>query len=343
MGAIISAIHNRFFGCTHHALLTPTPPTQHQAIRISDAELKEAQLSPSNLQQALAEFHRNGFLVLENSVSHRSLDHVRERMLKDVPKNLASSNIHFNHGKNSGNITQTPPLLAEYLHEDIWANRLAIQLIEHIIGPYPQLSYATSNIALPRSQGRQAVHSDYYCSHPEFPAFLEACIFLDTVSPRNGSTELWLGTHHGASKNDHMYPDMGWIRRELFVERAKTSPPIQRSIPKGSICIRDLRLWHAGMPNFTAVPRIMLGLIYSPKWFGSRMRIRFPETARKRVESWKHVDCSGVVEFVDDEFDYLSYTQKMNLTQEESNVGSEHLPKHGSANAGPEHYWSVQP
>jgi len=316
-------------------------PLEIKAICISADERRSAILNQENLQKALIEFHQNGLVIMENAIDHSVLDHLRERMLEDIPKNLASSHVHFNHGRDSGNITQTPPLLPEYLHENIWANQFAITLIEHIIGPFPQLSYATSNIALPGGQGRQAVHSDYYCSHPSFPVFLEVFVFLDNVSPRNGSTEIWLGTHHGASKRDHILADMGWIRRELFVERAEISSPVQPSIPKGSICVRDLRLWHAGMPNFTVVPRIMIGLIYSPKWFGSKMRIKFPKAAQACVGSWEHVDCLSVAEFVEDDFDYLGYTQELNLTQEPSNAGVKNIRKHGPAVAGPEHYWSA--
>jgi ectoine hydroxylase-related dioxygenase (phytanoyl-CoA dioxygenase family) len=318
---------------------SPCRSLEIKAISISDGERRSSKLSQENLRHALTEFHQNGLVILENAIDHGALDHVRERMLADIPKNLASSHVHFNHGRSSGNITQTPPLLEEYLHEDIWANRFAVTVMEHVIGPCPQLSFATSNIALPGGNGRQAVHSDYYCSHPDFPVFLEACVFLDDVSPQNGSTEIWLGTHRGASKRDHILPDMGWIRRELFVKRARDCPPIQASIPKGSICIRDLRMWHAGMPNFTSDPRIMVGFIYSPKWFGSRMRIKLPEAARIRVESWEHVDC--VAEFVEKDFDYLEYTQELNLTQEESDARAQYVPKHGSVTANPENYWSA--
>jgi ectoine hydroxylase-related dioxygenase (phytanoyl-CoA dioxygenase family) len=312
-----------------------------ESVYITENERRSAQISHNNLQSGLEEFHKNGLVILENAIGLPALNHVRERMLQDIPQNLASPRVHYNHGKEHRNVSQTPPLLTEYLHEEIWANRFAITLIEHIIGPRPQLSYATSNIALPGGQGRQGVHSDYYCSHLDFPVFLEACIFLDDISSQNGSTEIWLGTHYGYNKRDHAFPDMGWIKREVFTERAKICPPFQPSIPKGSICIRDLRLWHAGMPNLTSVPRIMIGLIYSPKWFGSHMRLRFPIEARKRIESWEHVDCLSVAEFVEDDLDYLEFRQELNLTQEKSDIGSEYVPKHGTVTAGPEHYWST--
>jgi ectoine hydroxylase-related dioxygenase (phytanoyl-CoA dioxygenase family) len=312
---------------------------QIQTIYISDIEQRRNQISSENLKISLCEFHKNGLVILENAVGLPALNHIRERMLQDIPKNLASPRVHYNHGKDHMNVTQTPPLLREYLHEEVWANRFAIAIIEHIIGPRPQLSYATSNIALPGGQGRQAVHSDYYCSHYDFPVFLEACIFLDDVSSRNGSTEVWLGTHHGYNKEDHTFTDMGWIKREVFTERAGICPPFQPSIPKGSICIRDLRLWHAGMPNSTTVPRIMLGFLYSSKWFGSQMRLKLSIESRKRVETWKHIDLLSVAELDEDKQNYLDFRQVLILSQEKSDLEAQHMPKHGSVIAGPEHYW----
>ncbi|KAI4863363.1 hypothetical protein F4820DRAFT_471550 [Hypoxylon rubiginosum] len=279
-----------------------------RAIHISKDERNSGKISAKNLQSGLTEFHKNGVVILQDAIGIPALDHVKERMLQDVPKNLVSPNVHYNLGRKSQNISQTPPLSPEYLHEEIWANRFAVAILEHIIGPRPQLSYATSNIALPalsESQDRQAVHTNYYCSHLDFPVFIQACVFLDDVSSENGSTEFWLGTHHGYNKKDHISPTAGWIRREVFTERARVSPPFQPVILKGSICIRDLRLWHAGMPNFTSIPRIMLGFTYSPRWFGSHMRIRFPADARQRIESWEHIDCLGAAEFVEGDLDYI--------------------------------------
>lgn len=311
-----------------------------RTVCISTEERISTQISPGNLKTGLEEFHRNGLVIVENAIGLPALDHVSERMLEDIPKNLASPRLHYNHGQAHRNISQTPPLHSEFLHEEIWANRFAAALIEHIIGPKPQLSYASSNIALPGGKGYQAVHSDYYCSHLDFPVFLEVCIFLDGASPQNGSTQVWPGTHHGYNKADHAFADRGWIKRETFVARAKICPPRQPVIPKGSICIRDLRLWHAGMPNFTDKPRIMLSFIYSPRWFGTRMRIRFPAEARQHVESWKHIDCSSVAQFVEGRLDYLEERQDLLLTEETTAGEAEYVHGHAPWIPSQEHCWS---
>ena len=316
------------------------PNTSIETLLVSEIERKRGKLKPESIQVGLQRFHKHGLVILENAIGTSAIRHVRERMLQDIPRNLAYPNAHFNHGRSLRNMTQTPPLQAAYMYEEIWANRFAISLIEQIIGARPQLSYATSNIALPGGQGRQAVHSDYYCEHFNFPVHLEACIFLNDISPLNGSTEYWLGSHNGYNKKDHLYPDMGWIKREVFTERARICPPIQPSLPEGSICIRDLRLWHAGMANRSSDPRIMLGFIYNPRWFGSRMRLRLPANAREVIQPWDHIDCFSCCEFIVDDMDYLKFRQHLNLKRETQVSDPEAATRRGSLTPGPKNYWS---
>ena len=52
----------------------------------------------------------------------------------------------------------------------------------------------------------------------------------------------------------------GRICEDLLEQRRQVRGPSQPVIEKGSIVIRDLRLWHAGMPNMTDEVRVMLAM-----------------------------------------------------------------------------------
>lgn len=52
------------------------------------------------------------------------------------------------------------------------------------------------------------------------------------------------------------------VKPEIVEERRKVRPPVQASCVKGDVMIRDLRTWHAGMPNQSANDRIMIGIGY---------------------------------------------------------------------------------
>ena len=84
------------------------------------------------------------------------------------------------------------------------------------------------------------------------------------MKPQTGSTEVWLGTHKETNIADqegaHGERASGRIKSALLDQRRTVSPPVQPTIPKGSVVVRDLRLWHAGMPNMSEDIRVMLAM-----------------------------------------------------------------------------------
>jgi len=46
---------------------------------------------------------------------------------------------------------------------------------------------------------------------------------------------------------------------------------------RGGILIRDLRLWHAGMPNQTEQPRPMIAMIHYARWMQTDPPLKFPK------------------------------------------------------------------
>lgn len=84
------------------------------------------------------------------------------------------------------------------------------------------------------------------------------------MTPENGSTEVWLGTHTDSGlhvqEGRHGERASGRIMLDLLEKQRKVRPPSQPVVPKGSIIVRDLRLWHGGKPNLSSDPRVMLAL-----------------------------------------------------------------------------------
>lgn len=145
---------------------------------------------------------------------------------------------------------------------------IATQITSAVLGPRPKLTFCSGNSAMPLRAGsapeRQPVHTDADFAHPDHAFALVVNVPLIDMRPENGSTEVWLGTHNDfgleAQEGLHGERASGRIRSSLLEERTKIVPPSQPFIPKGSIIIRDLRLWHAGMPNYTDDIRIMLAM-----------------------------------------------------------------------------------
>jgi hypothetical protein len=97
---------------------------------------------------------------------------------------------------------------------------------------------------------------------------------LISMMPKNGSTEIWLGTHAETTIADqegaHGDRASGRIKPGLLEARKKVRPPCQPVVKKGSVIVRDLRLWHGGCPNLSDEPRVMLAFSRFPcrLWHG---------------------------------------------------------------------------
>lgn len=157
---------------------------------------------------------------------------------------------------------------------------------------------------------RQPVHSDADFAHPDHAFALVVNVPLIGMNPMNGSTEVWLGTHNGfdlkAQEGVHGERASGRIRKSLLETRKTTTPPSQPIIPKGSIIIRDLRLWHAGMPNHTDEVRVMLAMsksytcsdtalcltkvVHFAPWYRNQMKLELAEEIMPKVEHLKELD-----------------------------------------------------
>ena len=155
---------------------------------------------------------------------------------------------------------------------------MAIEISNAHLGPRPRMTFLSGNTAL-RSTQSQPVHSDADFDHPQIPFALVVNVPLITMTPENGSTEVWLGTHTGSGlhvqEGRHGDRASGRIVADQLDARRKACPPIQPIVPKGSIIIRDLRLWHCGKPNLEGSTRVMLAMIHFAPWYRNPMRSLF--------------------------------------------------------------------
>jgi ectoine hydroxylase-related dioxygenase (phytanoyl-CoA dioxygenase family) len=164
-------------------------------------------------------------------------------------------------------------LQKEYLFSDIYANPIAGVILKNILEPNPELRFIGANTtvlylpikanwqALQEATVRQPVHADMNHEHLDIPFAMTVNIPLVDISSKNGGTEYWLGTHQQGNKGLTKKEGDPFVAEKYLDERRKLSPPTCPSVSKGSLIIRDMRLWHAASPNQTPEPRIMLCLV----------------------------------------------------------------------------------
>lgn len=271
-------------------------------IDLTPSELESNKIGSHNLQAAVEALHRDGIVAIGNAIPVAQLDKLNARMVPEAEKLYAKPETHRNFGSATGNIQQEPVLEDGFVTTEVLANPFATDVIQCMLGPNPHLRFYSANTAF-KATSRQPPHIDINFDFPKVPFGYCVNVNLVDTSPENGATEVWLGTHVDTDKNVLDFSKKHKeIRTELQAERRKVSPPIQPSLPKGSLIIRDFRLWHAGMPNTTDEPRVMLVSVQFPHWYRSELKMKLPVGIRDKMAWGDVVPC---VDWQEDGYDYL--------------------------------------
>lgn len=266
-------------------------------------EKESGQMRADHLQAAVRALEEDGIVVLKNVADRSHLETLRERMLADLEAILAREDAPYNF--TTSNVQQDPPPLLPYLFKDVLFNEMAIAVTHALLGDGVKNSYYSGNTALP-SEKRQPVHPDVGqlwqgLEHPT-PAFgVVVNVPVVTMTPENGSTEVWPGSHKDTSFS--IYQGSIRIPEETLEARRKVAPPVQPVVEQGDLLIRDIRLWHAGMPNRTQEPRPMIAMIHWKSWWNDGEPIRMPKGTE---EFFQHPVLKTNVRFLD-EVDYLMH------------------------------------
>ncbi|KAI0855020.1 hypothetical protein F4860DRAFT_522032 [Xylaria cubensis] len=265
---------------------------------------------PSNITAiALKHLYESGIVTLKNAVTTASLDRLNAIMAPEAIRLAKVDGQHFNFGPRCSNINQGPPLEELLMFPDVWVNPFVLSVLAAILGPNPVLHYACGNTALKAApDGRQPVHSDIEFPHPTFPFSYVVNIPLVNMTESNGATEVWLGSHTATTFDDQIQapnqldnlPTRA-ILPDLLNQSKAVSPPARACVPKGSIIIRDLRLWHAGMPNLTSSPRVMLAFVWQADWWRGNGLVRLPLQLRNKIHSWEQssIPCRIAAQWVE--------------------------------------------
>jgi hypothetical protein len=267
-------------------------------ITISLEERTAGKISPAHLNEALQALRTDGHVVLEDIVSHAHLDILRERMDEDSQK-LIDARKWGGAGRVTGHLQQGPPPFAPYVFADVVANPFVVQVTRELLGAGLYNSFYNGNTNSPGS-GKQPLHRDGGHLWPGLEVAHPTASVVVNVSPmdvseENGSVELWPGTHLDTSVT-------GRIDEQAEEARRKVAPPVRGNAKKGSALIRDIRLWHRGVPNPSDRPRHMIAMIYNIRWLQRGKPLKFGKGCEAAFEG---SDLDPNAEFTDETIEYL--------------------------------------
>ena len=272
-------------------------------IDVPDDDRAAGRLSGDSLRAAVDAVRSDGFVVLNDVVDPAHLDILHERMIDDLDALRARPDAPYNW--NAGNLQQDPPPFPPYLFSDVLQNPFVISVTSAVLGPRIKNVMYGGNTALPGDQ-RQPVHADVghlwpidVLESPHPAAQLVVNVLTVDVSPENGATELWPGTHRelGVGIGDDIK-----ISAQALEDRRAICAPIQPTFRRGSMMIRDIRLWHAGMPNRTSAPRPMIAMIHTSEWLATGTPLVFPTGTESFFD---HPVLTTAARFTGDPIDYL--------------------------------------
>ncbi len=246
-------------------------------------EIENGALSAERLTEATGIFQDVGMVVFENLLNADWIAEVRAAYNRALDAHIAAKGglaavqqtaTEFNH------LSFYPPVQPPFSDPRIVANPVAAQVMAALLGADFQCNYYHSNTSYPGS-GKQNVHRDaghlfgttvpYALPVTQLALNVPLCDF----SEANGSTEVWPGTHRIVDRNAE--------DGKRLNERAEDFPSTRTNLPAGSLVLRDMRMWHRGMPNRTESARTMLALIYRREWLANDTTLDIPQAV---WENW---------------------------------------------------------
>jgi len=235
-------------------------------MKLSPEQLASGKLNEETLAEAVMQLNLNGFVVFEKAIPDDLVDAMNERFLQILEKNLKENpeatelNMHT---FRTNRIRMDLPFEAPFIDPRVINSDFVVPIVQQILGEDCRSFYLSVDAPMKGSQ-YQAVHGDYFPFFPEStqtmpPVSLVFNVALVDVTEENGPMDAWPGTHRSP---EYMFKELGALEAA-----AKHIQPTKMIMPKGSIILRDVRMWHRGTPSYSEQIRPNLAIIYARSWY----------------------------------------------------------------------------
>lgn len=179
----------------------------------------------------------------------------------------------------TGHLQHPAPTTPPWLFREVFAPA-GVPELTTVLGPGAYCGMYTGNTNLPGSL-EQPVHVDdgqlWVGTTQAPPAHaLLVNVFLHDVDDRNGPTEVWPGTHRDVRIT--RYSRSALVVDELGRVAEPTEAGVLLCGPAGTVCIRDVRLWHRARSNTTDCPRTLVTTLFFAPWYAGPS-LRLPQAA----------------------------------------------------------------
>lgn len=239
-------------------------------MKLSAEELKNGKLNPETLESAVEQVRLNGYVLFEGVLDTELVDNMHSTFLKALNEASDESTEVNTKEFRKNRVRMNLPFEEPFIDPSVITSSFVLPVIEKLLGEDCACIYLSADAPLPGSD-YQVVHSDQLPFFPEStvtlpPAGIVLNIPLVDVTEENGPMEAFPGGNHLIPENRN---------DPKFIESASAFlKPVRMTMPKGSLLIRDLRMWHRGTPNNSDHIRPNVAIIYARPWW----RAEYQET-----------------------------------------------------------------
>jgi hypothetical protein len=265
--------------------------------QVTAAEHAAGRLADAKIERLTRAFAESGFVTLGNVVP----DHAVLAELEESLDLAAAVQLLQGEDLSRTTQGPLLPRGAPWVRPEVNANPVIEQLVVHLLGGEAFIRWHGSNTSLPMppgaaplaaaaaegwegraAEGMQHLHMDGWgwsvpdegpereewmrAAHPTYKIFVNYAV--SDMTPERGSTQLWPATNTVLPSATAMPCNVQAIdapTMEPILQARAAQPgtaPVQVVVPRGGCMLRDLRCWHRGMPNYSTMPRHMLGVAY---------------------------------------------------------------------------------
>jgi ectoine hydroxylase-related dioxygenase (phytanoyl-CoA dioxygenase family) len=235
-------------------------------MKLSAEEIKNRKLNPETIESAVEQVRLNGYVLFESVLESGLVDQMHSSFMRalDEATNRSPESTEVNSTEFRKNrVRMDLPFEAPFIDPNIITNPFVLPIVEKLVGEDCACMYLSADAPLPGSD-YQVVHSDQPPFFPEStislpPTGIVLNIPLVDVTEENGPMEAFPGGNHLTPENRN--------NAKTIEEMASFLTPVKMTMPRGSLLIRDLRMWHRGTPNKSDHVRPNVALIYARPWW----------------------------------------------------------------------------
>lgn len=229
-------------------------------------------------QEQIEQFHRDGYLVVENVLNQNELFNLRQQLETWVDESREYTEAYgetidgrsrfdvdpVDHGVDHPALRRvsSPTEISDVYFETAMHSNMAHMAGELIGGSGTRFHHSKVNAKLAHTATTVKWHQDFPFTPHSNDDMITALLMVGEVTAENGPLQVIPGSHQGELFN-HWQDGRFTGKVDAHIETEQCQNYVSCVGPAGSVCFMHTRLLHASGANHTALPRYLFITVYA--------------------------------------------------------------------------------